>query len=90
MKLIEPLSSPVAMSGNLAPRLDILNGKRIGLWANLKLNSVELLQHVEEELRARHEIAGVVTGTYHAGRELKPHEWGVIDTCDAVILANGD
>jgi hypothetical protein len=90
MKLIEPLSSPAAMSVNLAARLDTLNGKRIGLWANMKLNSVELLQHVEVELWARHELAGVVTGTYHAGREMKPHEWGVIDTCDAVILANGD
>jgi hypothetical protein len=90
MKLIEPLCSPVAMPVSLAPRLDSLDGKQIGLWANTKLNSVELLQEVEAELRARHNIAGVMTGTYHAGRELKPHEWGAIDTCDAVILANGD
>ncbi len=90
MKLVEPLTSPVAMPVSLAPRLDTLDGKCIGLWANMKLNSRELLDQVEEELRSRHHIAGVVTGTYHAGRELKPHEWGAIDSCDAVVLANGD
>ena len=90
MKLLDPVVSPVAMPAELAPRLQSLAGKRIGLWANMKLNSFELLQQVEAELRARHDIAGVATGTYHPGRIMKPNEWGAIDTCDAVILANGD
>lgn len=90
MKLVEPLTTPAAMTALLAPRLHTLEGKRIGLWANRKLNSQELLEQVELELRARHEIAGVITGVYDPGRVMQPGEWGPIDTCDAVILANGD
>jgi hypothetical protein len=90
VKLIDPVVAPVAMVAGLAPRLDTLDGKRIGLWANRKLNSFELLCEVEDELRARHQIAGVVKGTYHPGRIMQPNEWGPIDTCDAVFLANGD
>jgi hypothetical protein len=90
MRLVEPLTTPAALTAKLAPRLDTLEGKRIGLWANRKLNSEELLEQVELELRARHEIGGVVTGVYNAGRVMQPGEWGPIHTCDAVILANGD
>jgi hypothetical protein len=78
------------MTAKLAPRLDTLEGKRVGLWANRKLNSEELLRQVELELEARHEIAGGLHGIYNPGRVMLPGEWGPIDACDAVILANGD
>jgi hypothetical protein len=78
------------MTVTLAPRLDRLEGRRIGLWNNGKLNAKELLAQVEAELRSRHEIAGVVTGLYSPGRVMHTDEWGELDTCDAVILANGD
>jgi hypothetical protein len=90
MKLVDPVVPPTAMSAQLAPRLRTLDGARIGLWANMKLNAAELLHEVEAELRARHHIAGVVTGVYHPAREMRANEWGEIDTCDAVVMANGD
>jgi len=90
MKLVDPVVPPTKATVTLAPRLRALDGARIGLWANMKLNSAELLREVEAELRARHDIAGVVTGTYSPSRVMRPNEWGAIDTCDAVVLANGD
>lgn len=90
MKLVVPEVQPSQTAARLAPRLDTLEGKQIGLWANGKLNSVELLEEVEQELRSRHLIAGVVTGRYDPGRVMDIDEWGPIADCDAVVLANGD
>jgi hypothetical protein len=90
MKLVDPVVPPTAMSASLAPRLRTLDGAQIGLWANMKLNSAELLREVEAELRSRHAIGGVVAGIYHPARVMRPNEWGALDTCDAVVLANGD
>ena len=90
MRLVDPVVPPTSAGVQLAPRLDTLAGKRIGLWSNLKLNTTELLDCVEAELRARHDIAGTVRGTYHPARVLRADEWGAVDTCDAVILTHGD
>jgi hypothetical protein len=54
------------------------------------LNSTELLRQVEAELLTRHPIGEMVWGEYLPSRVMRPNEWGAIDSCDAVILANGD
>jgi hypothetical protein len=90
MRLVNPVVAPVVATAALAPRLDTLDGKRIGLWSNMKLNASELLACVAEELRVRHQIAGTVAGTYHPARVMRAEEWGALDTCDAVILTHGD
>ncbi len=90
LELLDPTAEPIVEPGALAARLDSLKGKRIGLWANQKLNSVELLDEVEKLLASRYRIAGVVRGTYNAGRVMKPDEWGDIDSCDAALLTHGD
>jgi hypothetical protein len=90
MKLVDPVVASAVTGAQLAPRLDTLDGKRVGLWSNRKLNADELLACVEEELRSRHAIAGVVRGFYHPARVMRANEWGAVDTCDAVILTHGD
>jgi hypothetical protein len=90
MNLVDPVVTPTAMTVTLAPKLDRIEGTHIGLWQNGKLNARELLVQVEAELRSRYDIAGVVTGTYLPGRLMRTDEWGELDTCNAVILANGD
>jgi hypothetical protein len=90
MRLVDPVVVPATAAAQLAPRLRSLDGARIGLWSNQKLNANELLSCVEEELRARHRIAGVVHGSYHPARVMRPNEWGEVDSCDAVILTHGD
>jgi hypothetical protein len=90
MKLVDPVVHATQVSNHLAPRLDTLDGKTVGLWSNQKLNANELLTCVEAELRSRHRIAGTVWGTYHPARVMRPVEWGDVDRCDAVILTHGD
>ena len=90
MRLVNPVVAASTVGAQLAPRLASLDGKTIGLWSNHKLNADELLAACEAELRARHAIAGVVRGGYHPARVLGGHEWGAVDSCDAVILTHGD
>ena len=90
MQLVDPVAQPVIVTGSLAPRLSTLDGKTIGLWANMKLNAVELMDHVEAVLRSRHDIAGVVRGKYHPARVMGSNEWPGIDSCDAALLTHGD
>jgi hypothetical protein len=90
MRLVNPVVAPLVATAELAPRLDTLDGKCIGLWSNRKLNADELLECVADELRSRHRIAGTVAGSYHPARVMRANEWGDLDRCDAVILTHGD
>lgn len=73
----------------LAPRLDTLEGKAIGLWTNQKLNASKLLEFIRQELAKDYNFS-IVHGRYDPGRLMEEHEWGDLMSCDAVILANGD
>lgn len=73
----------------LAPRLDTLEGKAIGLWSNKKLNADRLLDFIRQELAEDYSFS-IVHGVYDPGRLMEEHEWGDLEQCDAVILANGD
>jgi len=73
----------------LSPRLDTLEGKTIGLWSNQKLNASKLLEFIRQELAKDYNFS-IVHGIYDPGRLMEDHEWGDLDKCDAVILANGD
>jgi hypothetical protein len=90
VQLVDPVARPVIVAGSLAPRLPSLDGTTIGLWANMKLNAVELMDQVEAVLRERHDIAGVVRGKYHPARVMGTNEWPGIDACDAALLTHGD
>lgn len=90
LQMLDPTTEPVVEPGDLAPRLDALDGKTIGLYANMKLNAVELLDEVEALLKERFRIAGFVRGGYNAGRLMRPEEWEGVDACDAILLTHGD
>jgi hypothetical protein len=88
--VLDPVVEPTIPKACLAPRLDTLEGKRIGLWSNKKINAVELLDEVEAILCDRYRIAGTRRGTYNAARVMRPDEWGDPEGCDAIILTHGD
>ena len=90
IQLLDPTTEPVSEPGTLAPRLDALAGKTIGLYANMKLNAVELLDEMESLLSERFRVARFVRGGYNAGRLMRAEEWEGVDDCDAVILTHGD
>ena len=90
LEVLDPTSEPLVERGALAPRLDSLDGKRIGLYQNGKLNAKELMDQVEEQLRARWRIAEIVRGGYDAGRLMRADEWRDVERCDAILLTHGD
>jgi hypothetical protein len=90
LQVLDPTEPPYAESNQIAPRLSTLNGKVVGLYANSKLNAVELLDLCEKELLNRFDLAGVVRGSYNTGRVMAPEEWIDVEKCDAIILTHGD
>lgn len=89
VKFLDPVQEPVDSDHSLSPRLGTLEGKILGLYNNDKLNSVRLLEMITDELAQEFSFS-VKTGKYHAYKLMEPGEWGDVDECDAVILANGD
>jgi hypothetical protein len=90
LEVLDPTTEALVEPGARAARLDSLEGKRIGLYQNGKLNARELMDEVEALLRARHRVAGIVRGGYDAARVMRPDEWKGIEDCDAVLLTHGD
>ena len=89
-EILDPTSEAVIEPGRRAARLDSLDGKCIALYQNNKLNANELMDHVEELLRARYRLADVVRGSYDAARLMRPDEWKDLARCDAALLTHGD
>jgi hypothetical protein len=90
--VLDPAQEPVAQTASsypMAPRLATLDGKRLGLYSNVKLNSARLLDFVADEL-AKEFSFDILRGFYDAAQLMPDDGWGEIDTCDAVLLANGD
>ena len=102
LKILDPVQETSAIPIGLAPRLDTLNGKTIGIFNNGKLNSAKLLECVADELHERYELKGIVRGpTPKEKLKLKPDsqlesgfQFGLtlegVENLDAIVLANGD
>jgi hypothetical protein len=90
LRILDPTVSPTVERGGLAPRLDSLDGKVIGLYNNGKPNAARLLDLIGDELRARYPLTGVERGVYSVSHGMRREEWSGIERCDAIILANGD
>lgn len=90
IRVLEPTQEAEVTAARLAPRLESLHGKTIGLYSNNKLNATKLLDMAEAILRERYAIKGVVRGAYQVGRIMRPDEWIDVERCDAVVLTHGD
>ncbi len=90
LRVLDPVEEPTIEPNSIAPRLDSLNGKVIGLYANTKYKAIELLDMVADELHERYDIKGVVRGRYNTGRLMRGDEWHDTEECDAIILTHGD
>ena len=90
LRIFDPTVSPTVERSGLAPRLDSLDGKVIGLYNNGKPNAARLLEVVGEQLSERYPLGGLVRGFYSVSHGMRREEWSDIEQCDAIVLANGD
>jgi hypothetical protein len=92
IEVLDPTVEPIPAHAVIAPRPETLDGTVIGLLANGKHNSGEILEMVQEILADRFEFKGVVfKNKGNASRPCPKNMMGeMVDQCDVVITASGD
>ena len=92
MKLIDPTGSPPERDCQMAPRLATLNGLRVGLLSNGKLNA-DLLLHETAELFRRNQNCEVAKLVYKPNPSAPAPEERIAEVaqdCDFLLTATGD
>jgi len=92
IEVLDPTVLPQKESTLLADRPETLNGSIVGLLANGKRNSEELLEHVYEILNEEHNLGVMIADNKgNASRPCPPELLqDMADKCDIVITASGD
>jgi hypothetical protein len=92
ISVLDPTVEPIPASSVIAPRPESLDAAVVGLLANGKRNSEELLAAVHEILADRFEFKQVVERNKgNASRPCPPEILDELkDLCDVVITASGD
>ena len=92
LRVLDPTSTPSFATSGMAERPDTLSGKRIGLLANDKLNSEQLLDAIYDVLADRFDV--VISHRVNKGNASRPAEPELLDAfsekVDVALLANGD
>ena len=90
--VLDPTVAPLPADGVVADRPTTLDGVTIGLLANGKMNSVEMLTALHDVLADRYEFGGVVERNKMNASRPCPED--IIDEmaakCDVVITSSGD
>ena len=89
--VLDPTPGAAAQAVRMAPPIDALEGRTVGLLDNGKFNVMRFLDHVEEILRSQYGVREVV-------RRRKPNQNAPVTAamladlvaCDAVVSAVGD
>ena len=92
LRVLDPTVQPIPAEGVVADRPETLEGKVIGLLANGKLNSEEILALTQEVLADRYEFKGVVARNKRNASRPCPEEIidELVEQCDVVITSSGD
>lgn len=92
LRVLDPTVQPIPADGVVADRPEMLDGKVIGLLANGKLNSEEILALTQEVLADRYDFKGVVARNKRNASRPCPEEIidELVEQCDVVITSSGD
>ena len=90
--VLDPTVAPLPADGVVADRPRTLDGARIGLLANGKMNSVEMLIALHDVLADRYEFGGVIERNKMNASRPCPEDIidELVDKCDVVITSSGD
>lgn len=89
---LDPTVAPLPADGVIAERPATLDGARLGLLANGKLNSEEMLAALHDVLADRFAFAEVVERNKMNASRPCPQEIidEMVDLCDVIITSSGD
>ena len=91
LQVLDPTAEDVAAETTHAAHLTSLQGRTVGLLDNGKIRVRELLDHVEDILRAEHSVARVIRlKKPDASRPAPAEVIAEMRAADAVISAVGD
>ena len=92
VEVLDPTISPRKENTLLSDRPETLDGSIVGLLANGKRNSEELLKYVYEILNEKHNLGVMITDNKgNASRPCPPDLLqNMAEKCDVVITASGD
>ena len=92
LQVLDPTVQAIPEDAVVAERPDTLDGKVVGLLANGKINSEEILALTQEVLADRYEFRGVVArNKRNASRPCPEHIIDeLVEQCDVVITSSGD
>ena len=92
IEVLDPTVSPLEEKTLLADRPETLDGSIVGLLANGKRNSEELLEYVYEILKEKHNLGVMISD--NKGNASRPCPVDLLndmaEKCDVVITASGD
>ena len=92
VEVLDPRVEPIPEQAIIAPRPSSLDGVSIGLLANGKQNSTELLEMVCEVLADRYDFSVVIAK--NKGNASRPCPEDLLDElaerCDVVVTSTGD
>ncbi len=92
IEVLNPVVEPISQGNIVANRPDSLDGKVLGLLANGKRNSEEILDMIKDVLSDRYEFKNVIARNKGNASRPCPDDMvtEMVDLCDVIITSSGD
>jgi len=92
IEVLNPIVEPISQGNIVANRPDSLDGKVLGLLANGKRNSEEILDMIKDVLSDRYEFKNVIARNKGNASRPCPDDMvtEMVDLCDVIITSSGD
>ena len=90
--MLKPTAVGRTIRAFLAPGLDTLHGKTVGILSNQKINADEVLEALLTAIQQKYKIARVIKRTKRIQSQPAPSEVmdDLVNLCDAVVHGVGD
>ena len=90
--MLKPTAVGRTVIASLAPGLDTLHGKTVGMLSNQKINADEVLEALITAIQEKYKIARVIKRTKRIQSQPAPPEVmnDLVNLCDAVVHGVGD
>ncbi|MBI2358573.1 MAG: hypothetical protein HYV04_06650 [Deltaproteobacteria bacterium] len=90
--MLKPTAGASTLTASLAPGLDTLHGKTVGVLSNQKVNADEVLEALVAAIQQRYKVARTIKRVKQIQSQPAPSDVmnDLVNSCDAVIHGVGD